>query len=287
MPRAAWHRVHSRLLSTWPGSRTICPDQLFPARKSPPPPSSLPCCSTARRITLHLELTHLGRSSARFGGRISVSASLFPPACSPLAGDGSAGCRRRRAGRRVGSLGRTASAWVAPCLGYQPFPGTSLWVPMPRGRGAAPVPAAVAGWAGGACPLLLCMCVVGRGEALHLIILRIFLCCGCHYCSAWTLPAPCLWGRAQWRQGVNQSWGASTLPIPPGCPRDGENQFPSHPPACYALLPDLEQLPEQKESCPTQEGSDPIATKHTVLSAARDACTPFLFIRAGEALPDA
>lgn len=45
------------------------------------------------------------------------------------------------------------------------------------------MPAAVAGWAGG---ISLCsfVCVVGRGEALHLIILRIFLCCGCHYCSA-------------------------------------------------------------------------------------------------------
>lgn len=123
MPRAAWHRVHSRLLSTWPGPRTICPDQLFPARKSPPPPSSLPCCSTARRITLHLELTHLGRSSARFGGRISVSASLFPPACSPLAGDGSAGCRRRRAGGRAsGKLGQDCLSLGCPMPGLPALP---------------------------------------------------------------------------------------------------------------------------------------------------------------------
>lgn len=88
------------------------------------PSSAPPCCSTAHRITLHLELTHSGRSSARFGGRISVSASLFSPACSPLAGDRSAGCRRRQQGG--GSLSRTA---LHP--GYQPFPGTSPWVPVP------------------------------------------------------------------------------------------------------------------------------------------------------------
>lgn len=163
MPRAAWHRVHSRLLSTWPGPWTICPDQLFPARKSPPPPSSPPCCSTAHRITLHLELTHSGRSSARFGGRISVSASLFPPACSPLAGDRSAGCRRRRQGPG-GSLGRTNPARAAPRLGYQPFFGTSPWVPVPRGREAAPVPAAVAGWAGGLTPCSFVCVWLGGGR---------------------------------------------------------------------------------------------------------------------------
>lgn len=231
MPRAAWHRVHSRLLSTWPGPRTICPDQLFPARKSPPPPSSLPCCSTARRITLHLELTHLGRSSARFGGRISVSASLFPPACSPLAGDGSAGCRRRRAGGRAGSLGRTASAWVAPCLGYQPFPGTSLWVPMPHGRGGCPC-ARSSGWLGrgGLPPAHLYVCGwEGGGPAPNYIKNISMLWLSLLQCLDFACPLPL--GKSPVEAGrVNQSWGASTLPVPPGCQRDGENQFPPHTP---------------------------------------------------------
>lgn len=161
------------------------------------PSSTPPCCSTAHRITLHLELTHSGRSSARFGGRISVSASLFPPACSPLAGDRSAGCRRQQQGG--GSLGRTA-----PHPGYQPFPGLPCGCPC-HGREAAPVPVAVAGWAGGLPPAFICMCVVGRGEALHLIILRIFLCCGCCYCGDWTLPASCLWGGGYIKVGVPQS----------------------------------------------------------------------------------
>lgn len=160
MPRAAWYRIHSRLLSTWPGPRTICLDQLFPTRKSPP--SSLPCCSTAHRITLHLELTHSGHSSARFGGRISVSASLFPPACSLLAGDRSAGCRRRWRGR--GSLGRTAPAWAALSPGYQPSPALPRGCPCPAvgrlpcacssgwlGRGNLP-PACLYVWLGGGRP---------------------------------------------------------------------------------------------------------------------------------------
>lgn len=147
MPRAAWHGVHSRLLSTWPGPRTICPDQLFPARKSPP--SSPPCCSTAHRITLHLELTHSGRSSARFGGRISVSASLFPPACSPLAGDRSAGCRRRRRGRGEAWAGltqhRLPRAWA-----------TSPSLALPRG---CPCPVA------GRLPLCPQQWLAGQGDS--------------------------------------------------------------------------------------------------------------------------
>lgn len=231
MPRAAWYRIHSRLLSTWPGPRTICLDQLFPTRKSPP--SSLPCCSTAHRITLHLELTHSGHSSARFGGRISVSASLFPPACSLLAGDRSAGCRRRWRGR--GSLSRTAPARAAPSPGYQPLPSPSPWVPMPRsGEAALCLQQWLAGW-GKFAPCSFVR-VVGRGEALHLIILRIFLCCGCHYCSAQTLPASCLWGVTQWR-GLNQGWDASVSPwlwegwqktVCPACPAWSINSPPSH-----------------------------------------------------------
>lgn len=190
MPRAAWHGVHSRLLSTWPGSRTICPDQLLPARKLPILP--LPRCSTARRITLHLELTHSGRSSARFGGRISVSASLFPPACSPLAGDGSAGCRRRRR-RQGGKPGQDCPSTGCPVPGLPALPRHFPMGARAPQRGGCPC-ACGSGWLGrGVRPLLVCMCVVGRGEALHLIILRIFLCCGCCYCSARTLPAPCLW----------------------------------------------------------------------------------------------
>lgn len=76
MPRAAWHRVHSRLLSTQPGMRTVCLDQLFPTRK---PPSSLPCCcSTARRITLHLELTYSDAPQLDL-----VAASRCQHLCSP------------------------------------------------------------------------------------------------------------------------------------------------------------------------------------------------------------
>lgn len=105
------------------------PGPALPRKEAPP--SSPPCCSTAHRITLHLELTHSGRSSARFGGRISVSASLFPPACSPLAGDGSAGCRRRRRG---------GEAWAGlPQHGLPRARATSPSPALPRG---CPCPAA-------------------------------------------------------------------------------------------------------------------------------------------------
>lgn len=90
------------------------PGPVLPGKEAPRPRSSLPCCSTARRVTLHLELTHSGCSSARFGGRISVSASLFPPACSPLAGDRSAGCRRWWQGR---------DAWAGLSHHGLPVPG--------------------------------------------------------------------------------------------------------------------------------------------------------------------
>lgn len=110
-----------------------------------------------------------------------MSASLFPPACSLLAGNRSAGCRRRWQGR--GSLGRTAPEQAAPSPGYQPLPSPSPWVPVPH---CGEIALCLQQWLAGQGEFSPCsfVRVVGRGEALHLIILRIFLCCGCHYCSA-------------------------------------------------------------------------------------------------------
>jgi len=152
VPRAAWHRVHSRLLSTQPGMRTVCLDQLFPTRK---PPSSLPCCcSTARRITLHLELTYSGRSSARLGGRISVSASLFPQHAPPSQGMGMPAAGGGEGGPRTG-LPQHRLPFAALQPGCPLFPSTALQ------RGGC---AAGTGWAGGLAPCSFVCVRLGGGR---------------------------------------------------------------------------------------------------------------------------
>lgn len=199
-----------------------------------------------------------------------MSASLFPPACSPLAGDGSAGCRRWRRGRKPGQDCPSAGC---PVPGLLALP---CGCPCPR---AGRLPLCLWQWLagrGGARPLLICTCVVGRGEALHLIILRIFLCCGCHYCGAGTLPAPWLWGRTPGR-GFNEGWDPSKPLLPLGCGRDGENQPPQ-----LAML-----------SCPAWSSSwsrnSPVPCERvqtatplnagSSLPAAQDVCAPLPWLR--------
>lgn len=106
-------------------------------------------------------------------------------------------------GGEGGKPGQNGSSMGCPTPGLLALP----WH-LPAGAcaprwGGCPCVRGSGGLGEGACPLLVCTCMVGRGEALHLIILRIFLCCGCCYRSAWTLPALCLCRRAQGRK-LNQ-----------------------------------------------------------------------------------
>lgn len=157
----------------------------------------------ARRITLHLELTHSGRSSARLGGRISVSASFVPPACSPLAGDGSAGCRRWRGG---GGAGQDTPGTDCPAAGLPTLPQhgpTQGRLPLRPRQGLAvrggspPARLYVCGWEGG-------------GPAPNYIK---------DISTAWLSSLRCLhfaclpWGRAQLRAVglLTHGWGVCDL----------------------------------------------------------------------------
>lgn len=189
-----------------------------------------------------------------------MSASLFPPACSLLAGNRSAGCRRRWQGR--GSLGRTAPEQAAPSPGYQPLPSPSPWVPVPH---CGEIALCLQQWLAGQGEFSPCsfVRVVGRGEALHLIILRIFLCCGCHYCSA---HFACLFPLGKNRvEGVKSRLGCLSLSFG----KDGKK----HCPACPAWSINSPASHERGWAPPLPN-----------TSAAQDVCTPSPFLRAAEGL---
>lgn len=168
----------------------------------------------------------------------------------------------------AGGGGGAGEAWAELPHHRLPCPrATSPSPALPRSREATLcLQQWLAGW-GGFAPCSFVR-VVGRGEALHLIILRIFLCCGCHYCSAQTLPASSLWGKTEWR-GLNQGWDTSVSPwlwegwqktVCPACPAWSINSPASH----------------------ERGWAPPVLNR--VLPAAQDVCIPFPFIRAAEGL---
>lgn len=115
------------------------PGPALPRKEAPP--SSLPCCSTARRITLHLELTHSGRSSARFGGCISCQHLCSPQHAPPSQGTGVPA---------AGGGGGEGEAWA----GLPRAQATSPSLALPRGCPCA---------AAGRLPLCLWQWLAGRG----------------------------------------------------------------------------------------------------------------------------
>lgn len=145
-----------------------------------------------------------------------------------------------------GSLGRTVRARAAPSQGCQPLPS-----PSPQ-RGGRPVPAAVAGWAGGIRPLLVCTCGWEGGG-----------------------PAP------NYIKNISTLW-LSLLQCPDfAClfpPRNNPVDRLKSRLACLSTSLALGRCP----ACPAWSTNSP--AKHGVLPAAQAVCTPFPFMGAAEEL---